>query len=141
MVRTDSLKGRRGRLPSKPKVQDSSSHVSTLLGALVRAHLESNPPALDLDVKVRRTRGFPGQRTSGSLCLTASSPRQVSPGSPPDDDAQHVRLFYDLLTRSMEVIRGWAQKIPGFTSLPKQDQDLLFYSTFLEVFVLRLSYR
>lgn len=77
------------------------------------------------------------------LCLTPSSPRQVkeSPGSPPDDDAQHVRLFYDLLTRSMEVIRGWAQKIPGFTSLPKQDQDLLFYSTFLEVFVLRLSYR
>ena len=64
-----------------------------------------------------------------------------SPGSPLEDDAQHVRQFYDLLTRSMEVIRGWAQKIPGFTSLPKHDQDLLFYSSFLELFVLRLSYR
>lgn len=64
-----------------------------------------------------------------------------TPGSSVGDDAQHVRQFYDLLTRSMEVIRGWAHKIPGFSSLPKHDQDLLFYSAFLELFVLRLSYR
>ncbi|KAI3366078.1 hypothetical protein L3Q82_009902 [Scortum barcoo] len=120
VVRTDSLKGRRGRLPSKPKaLSDSSSPVSTLLSALIRAHVESNPPPSLLDYfKVKE-----------------------SPGSPPGDGAQHVRQFYDLLTRSMEVIRGWAQKIPGFTSLPKHDQDLLFYSAFLELFVLRLSYR
>ncbi|KAM6893324.1 nuclear receptor subfamily 4 group A member 2-like [Lycodopsis pacificus] len=120
VVRTDGLKGRRGRLPSKPKtLPDSSSPVGTLLSALVRAHLESNPPPSRLDYfKLKE-----------------------SPGSPPGDDVQHVRQFYDLLTRSMEVIRGWAQKVPGFTSLPKHDQDLLFYSAFLELFVLRLSYR
>uniref|UniRef100_A0A3B4X5D5 Nuclear receptor subfamily 4 group A member 2 n=1 Tax=Seriola lalandi dorsalis TaxID=1841481 RepID=A0A3B4X5D5_SERLL len=98
VVRTDGLKGRRGRLPSKPK---------------------SNPSPSRLDY----------------------SKFKESPGSPLGDDAQHVRQFYDLLTRSMEVIRGWAQKIPGFTSLTKHDQDLLFYSAFLELFVLRLSYR
>ncbi|TKS66377.1 Nuclear receptor subfamily 4 group A member 2 [Collichthys lucidus] len=120
VVRTDGLKGRRGRLPSKPKaVPDSSSPVSNLLSALVRAHVDSNPPPSLLN------------------CFKFKE----SPGSPPGDDAQHVRQFYDLLTRSMEVIRGWAQKIPGFTSLPKHDQDLLFYSAFLELFVLRLSYR
>ncbi|KAF1371588.1 hypothetical protein PFLUV_G00269890 [Perca fluviatilis] len=120
VVRTDGLKGRRGRLPSKPKsLPDSSSPVSTLLSTLIRAHVESNPSPSRLDfLKFKE-----------------------SPGSPPGDDAQHVRQFYDLLTRSMEVIRGWAQKIPGFTSLPKHDQDLLFYSAFLELFVLRLSYR
>ncbi|CAN0157964.1 unnamed protein product [Bubo scandiacus] len=32
-------------------------------------------------------------------------------------------------------------KIPGFTDLPKTDQDLLFESAFLELFVLRLAYR
>ena len=55
VVRTDSLKGRRGRLPSKPKAApDSSSHVSTLLSALIRAHMESNPPHSLLDCfKVR----------------------------------------------------------------------------------------
>ncbi|XP_040037141.2 nuclear receptor subfamily 4 group A member 2 [Gasterosteus aculeatus] len=120
VVRTAGLKGRRGRLPSKPKTPpDSYPAVSTLLGALVRAHVESNPPPSRVDYfRLKET-----------------------PGSPPGDDVQHVRQFYDLLTRSMEVIRGWAHKIPGFTSLPKHDQDLLFYSAFLELFVLRLSYR
>ncbi|KAM9835849.1 nuclear receptor subfamily 4 group A member 2-like [Aulostomus maculatus] len=118
VVRTDGLKGRRGRLPSKPKAPPDSP-VSTLLSALIRAHVESNPP---------------------SSCHDYSRFKD-NPESPPGDDAQHVRQFYDLLTRSMEVIRGWAQKIPGFTSLPKHDQDLLFYSAFLELFVLRLSYR
>uniref|UniRef100_A0A3Q1ILV7 Nuclear receptor subfamily 4 group A member 2 n=1 Tax=Anabas testudineus TaxID=64144 RepID=A0A3Q1ILV7_ANATE len=120
VVRTDSLKGRRGRLPSKPKtLPDSSSPVNNLLSALIRAHVESNPQPSRLDY----------------------SKFKESPGSPLGDEAQHVRQFYDLLTRSMEVIRGWAQKIPGFSSLPKHDQDLLFYSAFLELFVLRLSYR
>ncbi|KFP11183.1 Nuclear receptor subfamily 4 group A member 2 [Egretta garzetta] len=57
------------------------------------------------------------------------------------DDTQHIQQFYDLLTGSMEIIRGWAEKIPGFTELPKTDQDLLFESAFLELFVLRLAYR
>ncbi|XP_077371403.1 nuclear receptor subfamily 4 group A member 2-like [Festucalex cinctus] len=120
VVRTASLKGRRGRLPSKAKVSpDSSSPANTLLNSLIRAHVESNPSPLRLD----------------------SCKFKESPEIPSGDDAQHVRQFYDLLTRSMEVIRTWALKIPGFVSLTKHDQDLLFYSSFLELFVLRLSYR
>ncbi|XP_061571512.1 nuclear receptor subfamily 4 group A member 2-like [Cololabis saira] len=120
VVRTDGLKGRRGRLPSKPKSPpDPSLPGTALLSALVRAHVESNPAPSRLDY----------------------SKFQESPGSPLRDNAQHVWQFYDLLTRSMEVIRGWAQRVPGFTTLPKHDQDLLFYSAFLELFVLRLSYR
>lgn len=50
VVRRDGLKGRRGRLPSKPKaLPDSSSPVSSLLSALVRAHVESNPQPSRLD--------------------------------------------------------------------------------------------
>lgn len=50
VVRTDGLKGRRGRLPSKPKaLSDSPSPVSALLSALVRAHVESNPAPSRLD--------------------------------------------------------------------------------------------
>lgn len=57
------------------------------------------------------------------------------------DESLHVQQFYDLLTGSMSIIRGWAEKMPGFTDLPKCDQELLFESAFLELFVLRLAYR
>lgn len=53
VVRTDSLKGRRGRLPSKPKdtsgtagrpaVAGPPSPPVSLITALVRAHLDSSP--------------------------------------------------------------------------------------------------
>ncbi|XP_016093730.1 nuclear receptor subfamily 4 group A member 2 isoform X2 [Sinocyclocheilus grahami] len=57
------------------------------------------------------------------------------------DESRHIQQFYDLLTASMSIIRGWAEKIPGFPDLPKCDQELLFESAFLELFVLRLAYR
>uniref|UniRef100_W5KAL7 Nuclear receptor subfamily 4 group A member 2 n=1 Tax=Astyanax mexicanus TaxID=7994 RepID=W5KAL7_ASTMX len=123
VVRTDSLKGRRGRLPSKPKSpQDVPSSLSpaSLLSALVRAHIDSNPLIGRLDY----------------------SKFQVNPeyhGA--GDESLHVQQFYDLLTGSMSIIRGWAEKMPGFTDLPKCDQELLFESAFLELFVLRLAYR
>ncbi|ETE73102.1 Nuclear receptor subfamily 4 group A member 2, partial [Ophiophagus hannah] len=123
VVRTDSLKGRRGRLPSKPKSPQEPSPPSppvSLISALVRAHVDSNPAMTSLDYS--RFQANPDYQMSG-------------------DDTQHIQQFYDLLTGSMDIIRGWAEKIPGFTDLPKQDQDLLFESAFLELFVLRLAYR
>lgn len=52
-----------------------------------------------------------------------------------------MQQFYNLLTASIDVSRSWAEKIPGFTDLPKEDQTLLIESAFLELFVLRLSIR
>ena len=52
VVRTDSLKGRRGRLPSKPKtVAEASSTTPSvnIISCLVRAHLDSNPTTGKLD--------------------------------------------------------------------------------------------
>ncbi|MEE6489311.1 hypothetical protein FKM82_015535 [Ascaphus truei] len=123
VVRTDSLKGRRGRLPSKPKSPQEPSPPSppvSLISALVRAHVDSNPAMSSLDYS--RFQANPEYQING-------------------DDTQHIQQFYDLLTGSMEIIRGWAEKIPGFSDLHKQDQDLLFESAFLELFVLRLAYR
>ncbi|XP_062302757.1 nuclear receptor subfamily 4 group A member 2-like [Osmerus eperlanus] len=117
VVRTANLKGRRGRLPSK-RPPDSSPPVS-ILNALVSAHVESNPSLSRLDY----------------------SNFQVNPDGPAGDDVQHIQQFYDVLTNAMDIIRGWAQNIPGFIELTKQDQDLLFESAFLELFVLRLAYR
>ncbi|XP_028909736.1 nuclear receptor subfamily 4 group A member 3 [Ornithorhynchus anatinus] len=125
VVRTDSLKGRRGRLPSKPKspLQQESSQPSppsppiSMMTALVRALTDSTPRDLDYS----------------RYC----SIDQTAAGT----DAEHVQQFYNLLTASIEISRGWAEKIPGFTDLPKEDQTLLIESAFLELFVLRLSIR
>ncbi|XP_048474787.1 nuclear receptor subfamily 4 group A member 1-like [Rhincodon typus] len=123
MVRTDSLKGRRGRLPSKPKsVQEATpSNVPvSLITALVRAHIDSNPIMSNLDY---------------------SKFQESSVYQPQEDEAGDIRQFYELLAGSMEMIRKWAEKIPGFSGLPKEDQDLLLESAFLELFILRLAYR
>ncbi|XP_012229883.1 nuclear receptor subfamily 4 group A member 2 isoform X2 [Linepithema humile] len=122
VVRTDSLKGRRGRLPSKPKSPQESppSPPVSLITALVRAHLDTTPDKASLDY---------------------SQYRQPRPGDPPMTEAEKIQQFYNLLTTSIDVIRNFADKIPGFTDLVKEDQELLFQSASLELFVLRLAYR
>ncbi|KAK5864220.1 hypothetical protein PBY51_001180 [Eleginops maclovinus] len=124
VVRTDSLKGRRGRLPSKPKVvvEAMPAAVSpvSLIAALVRAHIDSNPGI-------------------GKLDYSKYEETEVSPN--PKVDAADVQQFYELLTSSMEVVRRWSQSIPGFSEFCSEDRELLLESAFLELFILRLAYR
>lgn len=103
VVRTDSLKGRRGRLPSKPKSPQESppSPPVSLITALVRAHLDTTPDKASLDYSLYR------------------QPRQ---GDPPISEADKIQQFYNLLTTSIDVIRNFADKIPGFTDLVREDQ-------------------
>ncbi|XP_075997446.1 putative nuclear hormone receptor HR38 isoform X2 [Genypterus blacodes] len=123
VVRTDSLKGRRGRLPSKPKtVAEASSttpHVN-IIASLVRAHLDSNPTIGKLDYSKY-------QETVDRLSEK--------------EDAGDIQLFYNLLTGTLEVIKNWAETIPGFTDFCTEDQELLLESAFVELFILRLAYR
>lgn len=122
VVRTDSLKGRRGRLPSKPKSPQESppSPPISLITALVRAHVDTSPDLASLDY---------------------SHYREPCPLEPPISEADKIQQFYGLLTTSVDVIKHFADKLPGFLELCPEDQDLLFQSASLELFVLRLSYR
>ncbi|XP_023148267.2 nuclear receptor subfamily 4 group A member 1 [Amphiprion ocellaris] len=123
VVRTDSLKGRRGRLPSKPKVvQDVTAAVSpvSMIASLVRAHIDSNP-------------------SLGTLDYSKYVETDVSVNH--KEDASDIKQFYDLLTASMEVIKKWANSIPGFSEFCSEDQELLLESAFVELFILRLAYR
>lgn len=122
VVRTDSLKGRRGRLPSKPKSPQESppSPPVSLITALVRAHVDTSPDIPNLDY---------------------SKYKELSGEDSPTAEVDRVRLFYDILVSSVDVIKCWAEKIPGFHDLCKEDQELLFQSATLELFVLRAAYR
>ena len=57
------------------------------------------------------------------------------------EDAADIQQFYDLLTGSLDVIRNWAETIPGFKDFCTEDQELLLESAFVELFILRLAYR
>ncbi|CAK6955753.1 probable nuclear hormone receptor HR38 [Scomber scombrus] len=123
VVRTDSLKGRRGRLPSKPKtvVEASSTTPSVnIITSLVKAHLDSSPTIEKLDYsKYQETVDNPSEK----------------------EDVGDIQQFYDLLTGSLDVIKTWAEAIPGFTDFCTEDQELLLESAFVELFILRLAYR
>lgn len=123
VVRTDSLKGRRGRLPSKPKSPQESppSPPVSLITALVRAHVDTTPDVTNLDYS---------QYCDNPIAFETSM-----------SDAEKVQQFYHLLTASVDVIKHFAEKLPGFSDLCAVDQELLFQSAALELFVLRLSYR
>ncbi|KAJ8966392.1 hypothetical protein NQ317_019428 [Molorchus minor] len=122
VVRTDSLKGRRGRLPSKPKSPQESppSPPVSLITALVRAHVDTTPDLANLDY---------------------SQYLEPSPIEPVITEAEKIQQFYTLLTTSVDVIKNFADKIPGFQEIFVEDRELLFQSACLELFVLRLAYR
>ncbi|XP_026883789.2 probable nuclear hormone receptor HR38 [Electrophorus electricus] len=120
VVRTDSLKGRRGRLPSKPKnILDSAPPVN-ITASLVKAHIDSSPAMGKLDYSKYHED------------VTSVSEKE---------DASDIKQFYDLLTGTMEVIQKWAEAIPGFSAFCREDQELLLESAFVELFILRLAYR
>lgn len=56
-------------------------------------------------------------------------------------DEESVHLFYRVFESSLDAIRAFCNKTPGFTELDKRDQDILFQSAIIELFVLRFSYR
>lgn len=98
VVRTDSLKGRRGRLPSKPKSPQESppSPPVSMITALVRAHVDTTPDVANLDYRQYREPG---------------------PLDPALSEAEKVQQFYNLLTTSVDVIRQFADRLPGYTDL------------------------
>lgn len=122
VVRTDSLKGRRGRLPSKPKMVPDLPVVAPPVNmiAFVRAHIDSNPSVRDLDYS--------------EYDDTHISPNQK-------EGAKDIQQFYDLLSASFEIISKWAKNIPGFSEFCSEDQELLLESAFVELFILRLAYQ
>ena len=60
VVRTDSLKGRRGRLPTKPRTAQDAPPAPpvALITSLVRAHVESTPKLESLDYSQVNTKQY-----------------------------------------------------------------------------------
>jgi len=119
VVRTDSLKGRRGRLPSKPKIAQVTPFFPPLstLAALVKAHTETSTDRANLDFS------------------------QYSDTVPNDSrDLMDVQLL-TMLNNSLDNLYSFMEKIPGFNEFSAHDRKLLFQNSCLELFALRMAYR
>lgn len=56
-------------------------------------------------------------------------------------DEELVHQFYSILSSSFEAIHSFAERIPSFLDLDKEDQETLFHTAALELFSLRFSQR
>lgn len=157
-MRTDSLKGRRGRLPSKPKCSQESPSSSSpqsppvsLMTALVRAHVDTSPEVASYDyssVSCRSIFRFADLYCSKRIVFWQLQYKEANTNEsggdsplPVDVKAEQVRQFFALLASCIDIIKAWAEKIPGFCDLCPEDQDLLFQSACLELLVIRLAFR
>ena len=50
---------------------------------------------------------------------------------------QAVRQLYDIFGQSLDILKSWTEKIPGFNELCKEDQEVLFQASVLEIIILR----
>ena len=49
--------------------------------------------------------------------------------------------FCDVIMQSMDTLKAWSEKIPGFSELCAEDQELLYHAAVLELLALRIAYR
>ncbi|KRY19259.1 Nuclear receptor subfamily 4 group A member 1, partial [Trichinella patagoniensis] len=111
VVRMDSLKGRRGRLPSRSKVADDSSSTS-LTSSLVHAHM----------VHV----------------IAKSSTEAMAPG---DFFMNTDESLLSSLNYSLAVVHRWAERLPGWSTLSASDQRQLLKAGSMNVMHIRIAYR
>lgn len=168
VVRTDSLKGRRGRLPTKSKMQNNnnnnnsvSSSTSSISSSSVVQQIKATSTT-SLTSSSCSSDVAPNPTTSSLMSLLLKNFVDTSLDvqclnytfyMEPDAidlllldtqielDAHSVHQFYSILTSSIEIIQELAIQMPYFSLLCQHDRDLLFQSAALELFVLRLAFR
>ncbi|CAF3459637.1 unnamed protein product [Rotaria sp. Silwood1] len=118
VVRTDALKGRRGRLPSKPK-SPNTRQPNSFQTQFCRFYNDSipNPASLDFSKLNYRT-----VTSKENLC-------------------EEKLLVYDALSRSCDIIKQWVDKFSLFYSIQNNERDRLFSNCLLEQIIFRTAVR
>ncbi|CAF1186292.1 unnamed protein product [Adineta steineri] len=118
VVRTDALKGRRGRLPSKPK-SPSIRQPNSFQTQFCRFYNDSIPNPASLDFSKLNYRTVTNKE---SLC-------------------EEKLLVYDAFIRSCDIIKQWVDKFALFYSIQNTERDRLYSNCLLEQIVFRTATR
>ncbi|CAF0802726.1 unnamed protein product [Adineta steineri] len=118
VVRTDTLKGRRGRLPSKPK-SPSSRQPNSFQTQFCRFYNDSIPNPASLDFSKLNYR-------------TVTNKENLS---------EEKTLVYDAITRSCDIIKQWVDKFSLFYSIQNNERDRVYSNCLLEQIIFRMGTR
>ncbi|XP_055342970.1 nuclear receptor subfamily 4 group A member 1-like isoform X2 [Paramacrobiotus metropolitanus] len=139
VVRTDSLKGRRGRLPTKPKTvseRDAASSTASSSRAISNNAQRTTATMSKVDLISHLVRYQ--QESNPQVCLDYQS----IGSSAIKTTQEEIERFLSILTHSLtDIVLVWADRIPGFHDVPQDDRDILINSSALELISLRLSHR
>jgi nuclear receptor subfamily 4 group A protein 2 len=123
VVRTNDLKGRRGRLPTKPKSPTQTQSTqrtqqSAFLSQIVRVYTDSIPNQTSLDF---------------------SKYRKITKEAIRIDEEPFWIL--NSLTKSCDLIRQWSEKFSTLCRISNLDRDRMFFTNLMDLIVLRMSLR
>jgi nuclear receptor subfamily 4 group A protein 2 len=145
VVRTADLKGRRGRLPTKPKSQNHPNNQN-INPKNHQSHLQSS------------TNGAAGSGVAGGgmisqlmRCYSDSIPNQTtldfSKYRKITTNKEAIRLedepmwILQSLTKSCDLIRAWSEKFATLSRVSAVDRDRFLFRNLLDVLVLRIALR
>ncbi len=122
VVRTADLKGRRGRLPTKPKSPNTPannrSQQSAFLSQIVRVYTDTIPNQTALDFSRYR-------KITKEIIRIEEEPYWV----------------LQSLTKSCEIVRQWTEKFSALCRIPNTDRDRMFFTNLLDLIVIRIALR
>ena len=136
VVRTNDLKGRRGRLPTKPKspananvaaagqagnattTNNSRTQQTAFVAQIVRAYTDSIPNQTSLDFSKYR-------KTTKETIRIEDEPFWI----------------LQSLTKSCDIIRQWTEKLSALCRITNLDRDRTFFTNLIDLLVLRMALR
>ncbi|CAF0915694.1 unnamed protein product [Didymodactylos carnosus] len=114
-VRTDLLKGRRGRLPSKLKSPHTKLHPNSLQTQIIRIYNDSIPSTTCLDYST-----YQPVISKANLC-------------------EEKRIVYEALLQSCEIIKEWCDKFCLFYLINLTECHRLLSNSLFDLIVLRTA--
>lgn len=140
VVRMNTLKGRRGRLPSRGS--PSATLSKNISSELVKIHMEkeNNQNNIDLNNTKKDTTISKSQNSSKRMDNNNNG-NKVERNNSISSKSAFIHEFYEKILASLESFKHWSTRIPNFNALHPHDRKLLLETAFLELFAFQVVRR
>ena len=124
-------------MPSRPK---NRGHKIDTNGQVIGDSQPSSPP-VPLIVQLVRSQIETSPANTQVDFTQFNSIEFEQWGNPPMDSPMYMRRLETMIKASLDSLKQFAEKIPGWSDISKEDHTKLLESACLDCFVLRTAYR